>query len=496
MSLHPLGLPASHIWRGLRNGGQLRYIAMGAGAGLLGIALAWRYTTVPLDFVLGMATAMLLMALWWTQIEGLLQQNRPMLARLVPGHTAALRRSLLAQWALHTATWTLLLHTRMGPDTPWALTALIVGTGLVVLAWLVSQPLLWLPVSLLFFGALSQWRRLKPAVLNGWETALTQLAEPAQALASLALAAVLLAALLRPLIGTGHAAHREHAERRDRQKAVSRAMQSGCGVPVKHQSSALRWLYRFIAAPWTALLARQLRPGVPAASMGRLNLLLAGHSHWARYVGMGTLIAICVVLPIALLMAWLPTRGGKSAFDAMRFGLCMGVFSVGLGPLMQLPVALISHRREQGLLMLAPGVPQGAAMRDAWCAYQLRQFILGWTLCTGLCMGLTVALGGPSALRYVAGCAAACLCLSPLVWRDWSRVRTEGPWLRNAQWSNLAVLGVGSIGGAVAEHLAAPPALSLLTGLALAVGAGAWARARHRQSGRVGSPFPVGRQAN
>ncbi len=495
MSPQPFALHARHLWLGLRNGGQWRAIGLGVGAALLGIALAWRYAALPLDFMLGMAAALLFIGLWWAQVEGLLQQNRPMLARLVPGHAAALRRSLLVQWALHTGVWTLLLHARMGPDASWALTALLIGTGLVVLAWLVHQPLLWLPLSLLFFGGLSQWRGMKPSVLSGWESVQAQFADPALALACLAIAAMLLGALLRPLIGTGHGAHREHAERRERQKAVGRAMQSGCGVPVKHQSSALRWLYRFISAPWTALLARQLRPGVPAASMGRLNLLLAGHSHWARYVGMGALIVLGVVLPLVVLLAWLPAKGGKSAFDAMRFGLCMGVFSVGLGPLMQLPVALISHRREQGLLMLAPGVPQGRALRDAWWDYQLRQFLIGWGLCTALCMGLTWALGGPSALRYVAGCAAGCLCLCPLVWRDWSRIRTEGPWLRNAQWSNLAVLGVGSLSGAMAEYLAAPPAWSLLTGVVLAFGAGAWARARHQRGAPSASPFPVGRWA-
>ena len=142
---------------------------------------------------------------------------------------------------------------------------------------------------------------------------------------------------------------------------------------------------------------------MPAASMGRLNLLLAGPSHWARQVGVGLLIVLVVVLPLALLMAWLPpSKSGKDPMSAMRFGLCMGLFSVALNPLMQLSGALVARRREQGLLTLAPGVPQGAALRDAWSAYLVRQFFIGWGLCAAFALGLMLAFAGPGAAQFVA----------------------------------------------------------------------------------------------
>lgn len=488
---------AGHFWRGLHNAGHTRSVAAVIALAALSLWLLPLTTRVPRDFLLGMFSAVALLILWWVQVDSLLQQNRPMLARLVPGHVAALRRSLVQQWLLHTGVWTALILWQLGmPWGEWLASAgWAAGIGLLLftLVWLIRQPLLWIVFALVFFGVVFQLRRLKPGLL-ALRDALTQtLAEPGLTLLAVALGGLLLAMLMRLAIGAGNAGHRRRAERREHLRAMSVSMQSGCGVPVRHQQGLMGWVHRLTGLPWQWLLTRSLRPGVPAASMGRLNLLLAGPSHWARQVGVGLLIVLVVVLPLALLMAWLPpSKSGKDPMSAMRFGLCMGLFSVALNPLMQLSGALVARRREQGLLTLAPGVPQGAALRDAWSAYLVRQFFIGWGLCAAFALGLMLAFAGPGAAQFVAGFSAGCLPLLGVVWRDWGRLRGSGTvGRRNVQTTGLLVLGGGSLAGALAEYLAVAPMVSLGAGAGLVAGLALWARSQQHLRG---APFPVGRR--
>lgn len=483
---------AGHFWRGLRNAGHGRSLLAGVALLALTLWLLPQATAVPRDFLHGMVFACALLLLWWMQVESLLQQNRPMLARLVPGHVAALRRSLVRQWLLHTLVWTLLLLWQLDRWSQWAFWAAAVALVLFGLVWLVRHPLLWIVLSLLFFGGVFQLRRLKPGLVAARDAAQASLADPLTAGVWLALGALLGALLLHRALGGGGGAHRRMTERRDRLVAMNRAMQTGCGVPVKHQTGFMGGMHRLTGRPWQWLLARALRPGVAPASIGRLNLVLAGPSHWARQLGLALLIGAVVFLPLALLFAWLPpSKSGKEPLEAMRFGLCMGLFSMGLNPLMQLTGSLAARRREQGLLMLAPGVPQGAALRDAWTSYQVRQFFVGWGLCTAAVLGLMATASGPDALHFVGGFAAGCLPLVRLAWRDWARLKDSGlHGTRTVQVASLAVLGGGALAGALAEKMAVAPALSLGLGAALVA---VFALAAWLRRDRRAAPFPVGR---
>ena len=64
------------------------------------LLLDWR---LRLGLMLAFA-AMLLLAGWGALVSSLLAQNKASLARLVPGHAKALRRSLLLSWLLLSAT--------------------------------------------------------------------------------------------------------------------------------------------------------------------------------------------------------------------------------------------------------------------------------------------------------------------------------------------------------------------------------------------------------
>lgn len=492
MSRSPWFPLAGHTWRGMHNAGQTRPLAAGLVLAALALWLLPRATALSHDFLAGMVSAVAWVGLWWVQVEALLQQNRATLARLVPGHAQALRRSLVAQWLAFTALGVLLVAASLGAWDRW--TAWAAGGGLLLFAltWLIRHPVLWLPVSVAFFGGLSQLRRFRADLVAARDAALAVLSDPLQGPLFLALGALVLGLLLLRAIGDGNGAHRRHTERRDRMLALNRAMQSGQGLPAKHQTGWTGSLHRLAALPWQALMARQLQPGVSPAAIGRLNLVLAGPSHWARQLGVALLVLLFVMLPLVALFLWLPpSRSGQSPMDAMRYGLCMGLFSMGLNPLMQLSGALSARRREQGLLMLAPGVPQGRALRDAWAAYQVRQFLIGWGLCTAGTWVLVGVFGSADAQRFVAGFAAGCLPLVRLAWRDWARLKDSGlRSTRSVQVASLAVLGGGTLTGTVAEKLALPSGLSLGLGVLAALTLGAWAWARRD---RLPAPFPVGR---
>ena len=82
---------AGYQWRGVVNHGHLPSALGGLAVLVLAVLLVPRFVPVSQAFILGMACGFAAFLLWWMQVESLLQQNRPMLARLVPGHVAAHR---------------------------------------------------------------------------------------------------------------------------------------------------------------------------------------------------------------------------------------------------------------------------------------------------------------------------------------------------------------------------------------------------------------------
>jgi hypothetical protein len=413
-----------------------------------------------------------------------------MLARLVPGHAEALRRSLRLQWGLHTAFWAG-LGLLLTNSNAWALWLLGVGSSLGLLVWLVLHPLLWVAVGLGLPLGLVVLRKQVGPLAPHLEALHNALANPGPAAFSVAVVAAIWVALMGLAIRHGDGRHRRHAELRDRVRQASLAMRQGGGMPVRHQVGFWGWMHRLISSLWQHLLRRGLRPGVAPASIGRLNLLLAGPSHWARQAGWAIFLTLLIGLPLGALLAWLPSpKSGQAPLEAMRFGLCMGVFSLGMNPLLQLGASMLSRQREQGLLALAPGVPQGAVLRKAWTAYQVRQYLIGWSLCTAFTMGLMAAYGGPSALRFVAGFAGACLPMVSMAWRDWGRLKSGGALGGSLQASNLAALGAATLAAGLAEYLAVPVLVSLGLGAVLAL---ALCVAAGFGRGRRSAPFPVGR---
>lgn len=475
MNNTPMRLPhAAFHWRGTRNHRQLWAWGLG-GVALAALgAGALRWSSLPAGAVLALLGGLCAFVFWWVQVESLLQQNSPRLARLVPGHPQALRRSLRHQ-AL--GLWALSLLVAL----PFTEPALVPRTGLVLalvlggMAPLVRAPLLWLPLSLAWMALMIGRKHWQAQAGVLWAA----LADPALSLPLLALLLALLGLALGRVMGDGNAAHRRHQRARERARIAQQSLRTGGNVPTRLQTGWSGAFHRLCEGPWRWRLHRRLRVAHrPQVDVGHLLIVLAGAAHWARQLGVLAVIGLGLLLPLLLVAFWLPGQGASRALDSMRFGVCIAIFGIALNPLLLLPGNLQLRQRERGLLRLIPGAPQGAALRRAWCTRLALQAGLGWLVALALCLGPTWLWAGVGAQRYVAGFAGACLPFLALAWRDWEHLPQGG----RVAGLNLVALVAGVIGGGLAQALEAPVALSLALGaLGLAL---AWAGLRLRAAVR------------
>ncbi|TXI18349.1 MAG: flavin reductase, partial [Roseateles sp.] len=81
--------------------------------------------------------------------------------------------------------------------------------------------------------------------------------------------------------------------------------------------------------------------------------------------------------------------------------MAIGLMSMGINPAFMLPAMLWHSRREQALLRLLPGMPQGQALNRAVARLQLRHTLTAWLLCsTGLVALALAADQMPLAQRF------------------------------------------------------------------------------------------------
>lgn len=472
----PLRFPhAGYAWRTLRNQGHLLQLALGLLFAALMVGLALKFLPSSGTFWLGLVSGIAALLLWHFQVDGLLQQNRPMLARLVPGHVTALRRSLLRQWLLHTGVWTVWLCTFF-PSTGAPLMAAGFGAALVALAWAARQPWLWLAYALGFVALMVQWGSQAPALQAAFSSQQPMAGWPWAAFVLLASGAA-----LPGLLSTGHAAHRRNAAQRENMRLMSAAMMQGGGMPVRLRSGWLEALERLVDWPWRRLLARELNGGSwPAATkqpgrVGRLNLVLAGSSHWARQAGLLAWLVLLFGLPFWAMETWRQPNpsNGTRAINLMCISLCYVAFGVALSPVVRIGAHLRQMRREFDLLRLAPGVPPMPVLGRRWSGHLAAQFLLGWTLATALVVLPMLAWGSADAVRFSAGFAAGCLLLLPLAWVHGATLTGESRW--SPQVTNMSSIVMGSVVGGVCQGLEVAPLHSLggfallTSGLALAV---------------------------
>ena len=353
-------------------------------------AAAWR---APVGLLLAV-----LLGLWLALAASLLEQNHPHAARGVPGHVRTLRRAALLGWALCTALCTLLMWVMLPRQGLEAVLLLASGFTAVFLLWATRLPWLWVLFGVLFplSGA------FKPQLVALWQ-ALGALWS-AHTAALLALGLVAQAWLVTCAFDDGGARHQARYARHAQMRNAMR-MQAD-GKPLVIAWGPLEWLGRPFAsgtATWLQHVLRRADNRHPRSVMARAEIVLHGSQHWVRHAMTMGAIAATVVIAFSLVIA----RTQASLADLLThgaFGMAIGIASAGLSPYLALSSLLWQSRREQALLRLLPGMPQGRALNVAVARLQWRDFSVSWLLTAAALL----------ALGRVAGHSLLCLPLAAL----------------------------------------------------------------------------------
>jgi hypothetical protein len=362
------------------------------------------------------------LGLWLMFVFNVLRQNHPHWARLVPGHVAALRRALYIG-AAGVAVGTAMAAAWAGWS--WPVVALIVTALCAMLACALRWPWVWL----LFTAVLVtlSWQvkwGLWALMALAWRETPWAFAAAVLAASGLALRAVVLSG------GPRHA--RAHA-----QVVASAAMMRG--EPLDERAKRLfsagwlgptRWGAWLYAAWMHRLLARP-----SGALKGRLALGLGPQAHWSGIITSALYVTLLLLL-VSTLRWVLPEHQLASISQE---GFLVGVALVGLVAPLQLPYALWSSRREQALLALLPGAPQGPQL-NRWLAVRLAGLDLAVTLgLIGIVVSFSALASFEDRLARLDDAVLAALVLGlPLaltLWRDWSRARAPSGLL---QWGVIA----------------------------------------------------------
>ncbi|MET0519052.1 MAG: hypothetical protein ABW005_09480, partial [Burkholderiaceae bacterium] len=244
------------------------------------------------------------------------------------------------------------------------------------------------------------------------------------------------------------------------------------------------WLFMIGYRNWLNHLLAVTRPNARSA-MARLELASAGGTHWS--VQLGSALTILPLVALSLVTSSLISGAPLATLlQHGKYGISIGLMSFAVNPVLARQGGLYNSRREQGLLMLLPGVPRGGALNRMLARRHLIQFLLGWLIATVLVLAL---LGGDvhsPLLGYPVACLPGCL----LLLRDWSRMRAPSGSVTGLGVTGL-LLGGGLLAGLMAWlDVSAPTLLGLELLVCLPLGAWLWRRLSAQPQA-----FPVGRLA-
>ncbi|OYT92511.1 MAG: hypothetical protein CFE43_07640 [Burkholderiales bacterium PBB3] len=220
--------------------------------------------------------------------------------------------------------------------------------------------------------------------------------------------------------------------------------------------------------------------------LDRAELAFAPEIHWRR-----RLVMAAVAVVFGAFVVWFVRLGSDSVDPSLASPmLYVSAMLIGWTPFVQWHQSMQRTHREQGLLMLVPGMPSGNDLARRIARRVLQSAAVTWVL-MALVLAITVQLwpGRPLFTWLAWGLALASLLSLPFVVRDWAQARPQaGP-------SKLLLLGLPLLAGAVALAVAMawsdwPMALWVVLALAATLAHLAW---RWRRLARMGQPLPVGR---
>jgi hypothetical protein len=433
------------------------------------------------------ALGALALVVWAFIVGNLLDQNRPVMARLVPEHPARLRAALLVGWVAAVAFFALVVGVRL--DAPLACAA-VAGPALAMLAASVRWPLMWLLGCAAPFAV--NYGMTPGGTFAAVEHLVAAWAEQRMAICAALVAAS--AALLVALIQDGGKRHVASDEaRRNRIERFQMRARGGQPVAVGLRGLFDEVLTRPYYAWWRFVFGR---PATPVFS--RVMLGLGPGAHWtagftavfgsALAVAAATLLLEAVGTAFPAVAAFVP-----EALASLSIGLLFGVVS----PTLQMQARLHQTRREQILVSLLPGVPRGAALNRRLAWQLTAQFLASWlggVVLMLVCMMVANHLR-PEALRMsILGIrdvmVIATLPLVVLQWRPWARVAAP---------TQLNAMGALLLGSLIALAAIVGPRMGWFSqasvGAASFGAALAWCAMRWVRMGREPSAFPMGRLA-
>ncbi len=352
---------------------------------------------------------LVLMGGWMALGANLQEQNHPTAAHCVPGHLAALRRAALLCWAGCTALVSLLLWLIIPGTSHGAL--ILLGTSAVATFLLWSTRLWWLWLLLLFtWQPLLLWAAAPLAPLGRAIAALWQANTAGMLLLSLLAQGWIVASAF----AGGGARHQSRYTRQSIMRNAMRMRAQGGQVPaVAAWGNQLAWIFRpfeRLFQAWQQRLVARADNGNLHSVMARAAIVLHGQQHWLKLVmGIAAMVGLAL---LAFIGFWLVYRFDMAAMlVAGSFGIGMAIANIGLNPAIALPTALWHSRREQALLRLLPGMPQGEALNRAVARLQWRNFLAAWLLCE-LALAALAACSDKSLMLYLPLAALPCAALS------------------------------------------------------------------------------------
>ncbi len=373
---------------------------------------------------LALLASMALLGLWAAQFATLLRLDHPHAARLVPGHSRALRRTALGLWLVMMALCGSVAALAFGlHDSGWrAVLLVLMGSAAALLAVALLTRWWWLWAGVLLFWVLLSLPTLQLAVrpMTTWLQGHWQ----AQPLTATALALVAMAVVLSALFGNAQAAHARAYAGRERVGKLFRAGAAGqqatlaacgrwgewLGAPLQRLADA--WLARVIAG------ARNQRSSV----MARAEVVLQGARHWVLQLSVMLFVQLLLALSFGVLV-YLEVAEPGEIFEHGHVGMSICLASLAIAPVVGLPGVLWATRREQALLMLLPGMPQGSTLNRALAWQPMRHYLLMWAATLPAFM-LLAWLGKATQVLPFLGAA---LPLAAWLWRDASRLRAPRP---------------------------------------------------------------------
>ncbi|MBI3349518.1 MAG: hypothetical protein HY020_20200 [Burkholderiales bacterium] len=332
---------------------------------------------------------------WIALFINLMQQNQPQAARLVPGHLRRLRQAVLLAWLVPSCALGLLIWftTMQVVSLPFVLlcaTTIAFCTAWAQRYWVATLLLIFGPT---FLGSLHQrerWAPLWRALADAWGQ---------QPWAWLVVCLVIMGWLLTRSFGSGDAAHRAFYARRQRMQKAALDGMTGNRAGIAIFGRPGEWLGRpfdKVCAAWLAHLLARARPR-QASVMARAEIALHGLQHWLRQLLGLSLTVLCVGLGFAMTFA-LVGHATAMGLKSGAFGIAIGLSAAGFNPGFALHNMLWHTRREQALLALLPGMPQGRALNQALARMQLRHFLVASALTTSLLLVVVQLAGQPALL--------------------------------------------------------------------------------------------------